>query len=339
MLELALSRMVDGGLPRNLGLDLLPVSETAAMAASDWIGKRNKEAADQAAVDAMRRALGRLDIDGVVRIGEGEKDEAPMLYIGEAVGTGQGPAVDIAVDPLEGTTLTALGLPNAISVLAAAEGGSVYSPPGIVYVDKLAVGPGAVGAIDINTSPAENLRSVAAAYECHIKDLTVVVLDRPRHAELIDQICAAGAGVKLIRDGDVLGAIEAFMKPRYLLMGVGGTTEAVLAAAAARCLGGEILVRLWPRDDQDRQIALKAGLPEAHFDRVFASRDLVSSNDVHFVASGVTTGDLLDGIGESNGETTTCSVVMSAGSGPMLVRASYCPGGRVRRVRTPLFKD
>src|SRR5579884_2474803 len=230
-------------LQRNLALELVRVTEAAALHAARWMGRGDKEAADQAAVDAMRNALRFVDMDGVVVIGEGEKDKAPMLYIGERVGTGRAPKVDVAVDPIDGTNLTAKGLPNAITVVALAERGSMYYDPNIVYMQKIAVGPEAKGAIDINAPVKDNLQRIARYMEKNVEDLTVVILDRPRHEELIEEVRSAGARIKLITDGDVAGAIMAAM-PEYsgvdVLMGIGGTPEAVLAACGLKCLGGEM---------------------------------------------------------------------------------------------------
>jgi fructose-1,6-bisphosphatase II len=247
-------------LERNLALELVRVTEAAALRAARWMGRGDKEAADQAAVDAMREALRYVDMDGVVVIGEGEKDEAPMLYIGERVGTGRPPKVDVAVDPIDGTNLTAKGLPNAITVVAVAERGSMYYDPHIVYMQKIAVGPEARGAIDINASAKNNLLRIARFMDRNVEDLTVVVLDRPRHEELIEDIRAAGARIKLISDGDVAGAVMAALPGDTgvdALMGIGGTPEAVLAACALKCLGGDMQCKLWPRSEEERCRAAK----------------------------------------------------------------------------------
>jgi fructose-1,6-bisphosphatase II len=246
---------------RNLALELVRVTEAAAMAAGRWVGRGDKNAADQAAVDAMRLMLDTVAMDGVVVIGEGEKDEAPMLYNGEEIGNGQGPAVDVAVDPLEGTRLTALGMPNAIAVIAVAERGTMFFPGAAVYMDKIAVGPDGVDAIDITASPAENVRRVAEAKGMHAEDVSVVVLDRDRHEDLIRELREAGAKVRLITDGDVAPSIAA-ARPGTgvdLLMGIGGTPEGVIAAAAIKCLGGAIQGRLWPRNDEERQALVDSG--------------------------------------------------------------------------------
>jgi fructose-1,6-bisphosphatase II len=300
-------------LQRNLAMELVRVTEAAAIAAARWMGRGDKEAADQAAVDAMRYALSSVDMDGTVIIGEGEKDEAPMLYIGEKIGNGLPPKTDIAVDPIDGTRLCSLGLANSISVVAVSESNSMYFPPKIVYMDKIAVGKEAAGVIDIEAPPTENLRRIARAQNCNVEDLTVVVLDRPRHADLIKNIREAGARIKLIPDGDVAGAITCFMHDRTgldVMMGVGGAPEAVLAAAAAKCLGGQIECKLWPRSDEERKAALDAGLPESDLKRVFTSDDLIKSQDVYFAATGITDGELVHGVHFFGHGATTNSVVM-----------------------------
>ena len=241
---------------RNLALELARVTEAAAMLAARWMGRGDKNAADQAAVDAMRFVLGTIQMDGVVVIGEGEKDEAPMLYVGEQVGNAEYPKVDIAVDPIDGTRLTSLGMPNAISVVAVAERGALFASPDIMYMEKIAVGPDAVDAIDMRDDVETNLKRVAKAKNKTLNDLTVVVLDRPRHEELIREIRAAGARIKMITDGDVAGALMTTMPSTGIdvLMGIGGAPEAVIAACAMKCAGGEMQTRLWPRNDQERQI-------------------------------------------------------------------------------------
>ena len=310
--------MPEAILQRNLALELVRVTEAAAIAAARQMGRGDKEAVDQAAVDAMRFALSSVDMDGTVIIGEGEKDEAPMLYMGEKIGNGLPPKADVAVDPVDGTRLTSLGLQNAISVVAVAEAGSMYFPPKIVYMDKIAVGKEAAGVIDIEARPAENLRRIARAQNCQIEDLTVVVLDRERHKELIKDIRQAGARIKLIPDGDVAGAITCFMHERTgldVMMGVGGAPEAVLAAAAAKCLGGQMECKLWPRSEQETREALDAGLPEADLKRVFTSDDLIKSNDVFFAATGVTDGEMLKGVHFFGNGATSNSVVMRSRTG------------------------
>ena len=310
--------MPEAILQRNLALEIVRVTEAAAIAGARWMGRGDKEAADQAAVDAMRYALASVDMDGTVIIGEGEKDEAPMLYIGEKIGNGVLPRTDVAVDPIDGTRLTSLGLANAISVVAVSEAGSMYFPPKIVYMEKIAVGQEAAGVIDIEAPPAENLRRIARAQNCEIADLTVVVLDRERHKTLITQIREAGARIKLIPDGDVAGAITCFMHDRTgldVMMGIGGSPEAVLAAAAAKCLGGQMECKLWPRSDEEKRAALDAGLPEADLKRVFTSDDLIRSNDVFFAATGLTDGEMLRGVHFFGKGATTNSIVMRSRTG------------------------
>ena len=299
---------------RNLALELARVTEAAAMAAGRWTGRGEKESADQAAVDAMRLMLDTVEMDGVVVIGEGEKDEAPMLYNGEHVGAGTGPEVDVAVDPLEGTRLTALGQPNAIAVIAVAERGTMFFPGAAVYMDKIATGPEAAAVIDIAASPAENVRRVAAAKGKTVRDVVVVVLERDRHDRLIANLRAAGARVHLIRDGDVAPAIAAANGSTGvdLLMGVGGTPEGVISAAAIKCLGGALQGRLWPRNDDERQQLIDAGLdPE----RVLTTDDLVSGDNVFVAATGVTTGALLRGVRYTRDGAVTDSIVMRSRSG------------------------
>ena len=301
-------------LERNLGMDLVRCTEAAALRAARLMGRGDKNAADQAAVDAMRFALDAVPMDGVVVIGEGEKDEAPMLYIGEKVGTGDPPEVDVAVDPVEGTTLLAEGMPGAIAVVAIAERGSLYHWSGIAYMDKLAVGPQARGAIDINAPVAENIRNVARALKKEVEDITVVVLDRPRHKELIHQIRETGARIKLILHGDVSAGIMTAIEdpPADMLMGVGGAPEAVITACAMKCLGGEIQCKLWPRNDDERALAAANGID---LERVYRTSDLVRSENVFFAATGITDGEFLRGVRYFSGGARTYSVVMRAISG------------------------
>ena len=280
---------------RNIALELVRVTEAGAMAAARWIGRGDKESADQAAVDAMRFVLDSVSMRGVVVIGEGEKDEAPMLYNGEEVGNGQGPEVDVAVDPLEGTRLTALGQPNAIAVIAVAERGTMLFPGAALYMEKIAVGPAAIDAIDIERTPTENVDAVAEALGKTPREVDVVVLERDRHEELIAELREAGARVRLIRDGDVAPAIAAAQPGTSvdMLYGIGGTPEGVISAAALKCVGGGIQGRLWPRNDDERQQLLDAGLDPS---RVLHTNDLVSGEDVFVAATGVTTGSLLQGV-------------------------------------------
>ena len=299
---------------RNLALELVRVTEAAALAAGRWVGRGDKEAADQAAVDAMRLMLDTVNMSGVVVIGEGEKDKAPMLFNGEEVGAGVGPEVDVAVDPLEGTRLTALGQPNAIAVIALAERGTMFFPGAAVYMDKIACGPEAAAVIDITAPPAENVRRVAAAKGVKSSDVSVVVLERDRHDRLIEELRACGARVLLIRDGDVAPAIAAAQPVTGvdLLMGIGGTPEGVISAAAVKSLGGALQGRLWPRDDEEREKLVDAGLdPE----RVLTTDDLVAGEDLFVAATGVTTGALLGGVRYTRDGAITHSLVMRSRSG------------------------
>jgi fructose-1,6-bisphosphatase II len=308
----------DGGVAqapdRNLALELVRVTEAAAMAAARWAGRGDKIAADQAAVDAMRLMLDTVHMTGVVVIGEGEKDEAPMLFNGEEVGDGNGPEVDVAVDPLEGTRLTALGQPNAIAVIAVAERGTMFFPGAAVYMEKIATGPEAIDAIDITLSPTENVQRVAEAKGIAVRDVTVIVLERERHEALIAELREAGARVNLIRDGDVAPAIAAAQVGTGvdLLMGVGGTPEGVISAAALKCVGGGIQGRLWPRDEDERRQLEEAGLDAS---RVLTTDDLVAGDDVFVAATGVTTGALLRGARREKGRVITDSIVMRSRSG------------------------
>jgi fructose-1,6-bisphosphatase II len=299
---------------RNLALEMVRVTEAAALGAARWVGRGEKESADQAAVDAMRMMLDTVSMDGAVVIGEGEKDEAPMLFNGEEVGSGEGPQVDVAVDPLEGTRLTALGQPNAIAVIAVAERGTMFFPGVAVYMDKIACGAEAANAIDINASPTENVQAVADAKGVEPTDISVVVLERERHEQLIAELRDAGAKVNLIRDGDVAPAIAAARGGTGvdLLMGVGGTPEGVISAAAIKCLGGALQGRLWPRDDNERQELVDAGFdPE----RVLTTDDLVAGEDVFVAATGVTSGALLRGVQYTSDGAITDSIVMRSRSG------------------------
>jgi fructose-1,6-bisphosphatase II len=299
---------------RNLALELVRVTEAAALAAGRWVGRGDKIAADQAAVDAMRFMIDSVAMDGVVVIGEGEKDEAPMLFNGEQVGTGEGPAVDVAVDPIDGTRLTSVGQPNALSVLALAERGSMFFPGAAVYMEKVATGPEGADALDITAPPEENVRRVAKAKGVDPEDITVVVLDRDRHEDLIKRVRETGAQVFLISDGDVAPAIAA-ARPFTgidMLMGVGGTPEGVITAAALRCLGGAMQGRLWPRDDGERSRLTEAGYDVA---RVLTTEDLVGGDDVFFAATGITNGALLEGVRYDDFGAVTYSLVMRSRSG------------------------
>ena len=299
---------------RNLALELVRVTEAAAMGAGRWIGRGDKIAADQGAVDAMREMLDTVVMAGVVVIGEGEKDEAPMLYNGEPVGDGNGPEVDVAVDPLEGTRLTALGQPNAIAVIAVAERGSMFFPGAAVYMEKIAVGADAVHAIDINATPTENVQAVAKAKGRRVTDIRVVVLERDRHDDLIGELRQAGARVNLIRDGDVAPAIAA-ARPETgvdLLYGIGGTPEGVISAAALKCVGGGIQGKLWPRTPEERQALIGQGYD---LERILLTDDLVTGEDVFVAATGVTTGALLRGVRYVTDGAITDSIVMRSRSG------------------------
>ena len=299
---------------RNLALELVRVTEAAALGAARWIGRGEKESADQAAVDAMRTMLDTVSMDGVVVIGEGEKDEAPMLFNGEEIGSGEGPQVDVAVDPLEGTRLTALGQPNAIAVIAVAERGTMFFPDAAVYMDKIACGPDAVDAIDINSSPTENVQAVAESKGVDPTAVSVVVLERDRHNALIEELREAGAKVNLIRDGDVAPAIAAARGGTGvdLLMGIGGTPEGVISAAAIKCLGGALQGRLWPRDENERNQLVEAGF---EVEKVLTTDDLVAGEDVFVAATGVTSGALLRGVQYTADGAVTDSIVMRSRSG------------------------
>jgi fructose-1,6-bisphosphatase II len=295
-------------------MELVRTTEAAALAASRWVGRGDKEGADAAAVDAMRAVLATVQMDGIVVIGEGEKDDAPMLYNGEHVGDGSEPRVDVAVDPIDGTTLTAHGKTNALSVIAVAERGSMFDPGPSFYMDKVAVGPDAVGSIDITASATQNLRWIAKAKRGNVRDLTAVILDRPRHADLIAEVRASGARIRLITDGDVYGAIATSWGDAGVdvLFGVGGTPEGVISAAALKSMGGEIQARLAPQSDTEREAVLGAGYDLA---RVLTVDDLVRGDDCFFAATGLTDGQLLRGVRFEGGGARTQSLVMRSRSG------------------------
>jgi fructose-1,6-bisphosphatase II len=295
-------------------MELVRGTEAAALAAGRWMGRGDKNAADGAAVDAMRLVLNTVSMDGVVVIGEGEKDEAPMLFNGEEVGNGSAPRVDIAVDPLEGTTLTSLGRPNAISVIGISERGTMFDPGPCVYMEKIAVGPEARDVIDLNAPVKANLEAVAKALGEDIDDITAVVLDRERHTDIIRECREAGARIRLIQDGDVAGAISAAWpeSEANILFGIGGTPEGVIAACALKALGGAIQGRLWPRNDDERRAALDAGYD---LDRVLTTEDLVWGEDVFFAATGVSDGELLKGVRYWGTGASTQSLVMRSKSG------------------------
>ncbi|MFZ5851887.1 MAG: class II fructose-bisphosphatase [Actinomycetota bacterium] len=303
---------------RNLALELVRVTEAAAMAAGRWVGRGDKNGADGAAVHAMRQLIGTVAMDGVVVIGEGEKDHAPMLFNGERVGDGRGPECDVAVDPIDGTRLTAMGMNNALSVLAVAERGSMYDPSAVFYMEKLATGPEAADAVDLTAPVGENIRRVATAKRATPEDVTVVILDRPRHERLVAEVRESGARIKFITDGDVAGAIMAAREGTGvdLLLGIGGTPEGIIAAAALKCLGGTIQARLWPKDDAERRKARDAG---HDLDRILTTDDLVSGRNVFFVATGITDGELLRGVRYRSGGATTHSLVMRSRSGTIRI--------------------
>ncbi|MEU6535333.1 class II fructose-bisphosphatase [Streptomyces sp. NPDC047000] len=299
---------------RNLALELVRVTEAAAMAAGRWVGRGDKNGADGAAVRAMRTLVSTVSMNGVVVIGEGEKDKAPMLFNGERIGDGTGPECDIAVDPIDGTTLAAKGMPNAIAVLAAADRGSMFDPSAVFYMDKLVTGPEAADFVDIDAPVAVNIRRIAKAKRSTPEDVTVVILDRPRHDGLVKEVREAGARIKLISDGDVAGSIYALREGTGvdLLLGVGGTPEGIISACAVKCLGGTIQGKLWPKDDAERQRAIDAG---HDLDRVLMTDDLVSGENVFFVATGITDGELLHGVRYRSETAVTDSIVMRSKSG------------------------
>jgi len=312
----------EGPVPdRNLALDLVRCTEAAALAAARWVGRGDKNAADGAAVDAMRLMFNTVAVDGIVVIGEGEKDEAPMLYNGEHVGTGEPPAVDVAVDPIDGTRLTSRGEDNALSVVAVAERGAMFDPGPCVYMEKIAAGPEGSPAIDITASIEDNVRNVAKARGMEPQDITVTILDRERHQEAIDRVRKMGARVRLITDGDVAGAITAAKAGTGvdLLWGIGGTPEGVVSAAALKCIGGEIQGRLWPRNDDERKAAVDAGYD---LDKVLTTEDLCGGDEAFFAATGVTDGVLLQGVRYTADGATSQSMVMRARTGTVRVISS-----------------
>ncbi len=301
---------------RNLAMELVRVTEAAAMAAGRWVGRGDKNGADDVAVQAMRATISGIGMAGTVVIGEGEKDNAPMLYNGEEVGDGTGPACDVAVDPIDGTTLAAKGMNNAIAVLAVSPRGSMYDPSAVFYMEKLATGPEAADVVDIRLPVAQNIRRTAKAKGSSVEDITVCVLDRPRHQKLVDEIRATGARIKFILDGDVAGAIMAARPDTGidLLLGVGGTPEGIIAACAMKCLGGVIQGRLWPQDDAERQKAIDHG-HDLSQDHILTTDDLVTGDDCFFVATGITDGELMRGVRYRAGGATTHSLVMRSRSG------------------------
>jgi fructose-1,6-bisphosphatase II len=317
--------MPDSPLDRNLALDLVRVTEAAAMAANRWMGRGDKEGADGAAVDAMRLALGSVQMDGTVIIGEGEKDEAPMLYNGERIGDGSPPAVDIAVDPVDGTTLTAKGRGNAVAVIALSEQGTMFDPGPCVYMEKIAVGPSLVGVCSVEMTPTENIKAIAKKKDSEVTDITAVILERDRHDDLIAEVREAGARIRLIPDGDVAGAISTAWPDSGadILFGIGGTPEGVIAAAALKCMGGELMGRLWPRNDEETAAAIAAGYD---LQKVLSCDDLVAGNNCFFAATGITDGELLKGVHYEPHLVTTQSLVMRSKSGTVrLVNARHRP--------------
>jgi fructose-1,6-bisphosphatase II len=309
---------------RNLAMELVRVTEAAALAASRWMGRGDKEGADGAAVNAMRIVLSSIAMDGVVVIGEGEKDNAPMLFNGERIGDGTPPKADIAVDPIDGTTPTALGRGGALAVIAVSEEGTMFDPGPCVYMEKLAVGPRAVGSIDITRPIEENLEAVAKAKGTSVRDVTAVILDRPRHEDMIAEIRATGARIRLITDGDVAGAIATAWPDSGvdILFGVGGTPEGVIAAAALKSMGGEIQGRLWPRDQSERESAIAAGYD---LDQVLTTDDLVRGDNCFFAATGITDGELLHGVRYNELGATTQSLVMRSKSGTVRLISAMHP--------------
>ncbi|TCL83125.1 MULTISPECIES: class II fructose-bisphosphatase [unclassified Rathayibacter] len=308
---------------RNLGMELVRATEAAAIRSSPWIGKGDKNAADGAAVDAMRAFLGTVDFSGLVVIGEGEKDDAPMLFNGEIVGSGSGPACDIAVDPIDGTSLTAAGRQDALSMIAVADRGSMFDPSAVFYMDKLVTGPEGVGVVDIRRPIGENIRALARAKRKHVEEMRVAVLDRPRHAQLIDDIRAAGASTRLLLDGDVAGGINAARHDSRIDMcvGTGGTPEGIITACAIKALGGVIQALLLPKDDEERQRALAAG---HDLGQVLHANDLVRSDNTYFVATGVTDGGLLRGVRSKGSLIQTESIILRGRSGTVRrVKAEY----------------
>jgi fructose-1,6-bisphosphatase II len=314
---------------RNLAMELVRVTESAALAAARWVGRGNKEGADAAAVEAMRLSLSSVQMDGVVVIGEGEKDHAPMLFNGEKVGDGHEPLVDVAVDPIDGTTLTANGLDNALAVIAVSERGTMFDPGPSFYMQKIAVGPDCVGAIDITASVTQNLRWIAKSKQESVRDLTVVILDRPRHDDLIDEVRSSGARIRMITDGDVYGAIASAWPGAAIdvLIGIGGTPEGVIAAAALKSMGGEMQARLCPQSAEERTALAASGYD---LDRVLTQDDLVQGDNCFFAATGVTDGHLLRGVRFNARGAHTQSLVMRSRSGTVrLIDASH----RVRKLQ------
>lgn len=328
-----MSQNMNPDISRNIAMELVRCTEAAALLASRWVGRGDKEAGDQAAVDGMRQLLNEIDMDAVVVIGEGDKDEAPMLYHGERLGTGTGPKLDIAVDPVEGTRLLANGQGNATCVIAVAERGAFYRWQDVAYMEKIAVGPRAAHVIDITRTPRENLEAIAAARDMDPVDLSVVVLDRPRHEQLIREIREVGAKIHLIGDGDVAGALMAAMPGTGIdvLMGVGGAPEAVISAAAIKCVGGAMQTRLWPRNDQERALVVERGID---VNRVFTHDDLAGCDNIAFAITGLTEGQLLDGVKMTHGYIQTNSLIGRSITGTLrFIQSQHRPSKLANLVR------
>ncbi|WP_298750827.1 class II fructose-bisphosphatase [uncultured Serinicoccus sp.] len=323
---------------RNLALELVRVTEAAALAAGRWVGRGDKILADNAAVEAMRKVISQVAMDGVVVIGEGEKDEAPMLFNGEQVGDGHGPAVDVAVDPIDGTTPTAKGMDNSIAVMAVSERGTMYDPSAVFYMDKLVVGADVADRVDIRLPVGENLRRIARAKKRYVEDLTVIMLDRPRHDRYTHEVREAGARLRFITDGDVAAAIAAARENSSvdMLIGIGGTPEGIITACAMKAMGGVIQGRLWPKDDDERQKAVDAG---HDLDRVLSTDDLVTGDNCFFVATGITTGELLDGVKYGSGTAVTQSLVMRSRSGTIREITSHHRLDKVAAIADALSPD
>ncbi|WP_130014315.1 class II fructose-bisphosphatase [Serinicoccus sediminis] len=323
---------------RNLALELVRVTEAAALAAGRWVGRGDKILADNAAVEAMRKVISQVAMDGVVVIGEGEKDEAPMLFNGEQVGDGNGPAVDVAVDPIDGTTPTAKGMDNSIAVMAVSERGTMYDPSAVFYMDKLVVGADVADRVDIRLPVGENLRRIARAKKRYVEDLTVIMLDRPRHDRYTHEVREAGARLRFITDGDVAAAIAAAREGSSvdMLIGIGGTPEGIITACAMKAMGGVIQGRLWPKDDEEKQKAVDAG---HDLDRVLSTDDLVTGDNCFFVATGITTGELLHGVQYGSGTAVTQSLVMRSRSGTIREITSHHRLDKVAAIADALSPD
>jgi fructose-1,6-bisphosphatase II len=323
---------------RNVAMELVRTTEAAALAAARWVGRGEKNAADGAAVSAMRMMLDTVDMDGIVVIGEGEKDEAPMLFNGERVGNGNGPRVDVAVDPLEGTRSTALGRPGAVSVIACAPRGALYNPRDIFYMEKIAVGPAAKGMIDLSAPIEWNIEQVAKAKGINREEVTVIILDRDRNTHIADQVRAAGARIRFITDGDAPAAVSAAIEGSGvdMMLGIGGSPEGVVAACALKCIEGDFQGRLWPRDDDDRRHAAERGID---LTRVLTIEDLVTGDDVMFAATGVTTGELLKGIEYVAGGARSESLVMRSRSGTVRRIVTEHHWRKLQQISGDMYRD